>query len=254
MYWRSDETDLRRTFSRVRKRERAQATAQQPAGQAAERDAAAERFAGMQPLLPAQLRIQQSIDQENKGDQMQKAQANGDQQGVRFAIEMAAFRYSEARARLNTLLQELEEEMNALRASRMAEITTALAAAESVRDEIVRIVAQNPQEFERPRTIVAYGIKIGYQKGRGSIEWDDDARVCAAIRRHYPDAADTMIRVKEQPVRAALATLPAKDLQRLGVRVIETGDEIVVRACDTDLERAIARILDVEKADARVDA
>jgi hypothetical protein len=90
-----------------------------------------------------------------------------------------------------------------------------------------------------------HGIRLGYQKGKGKITWDDDAKVIAAIRRTFTKAtADTLISVIEKPAKDALANLPAAELRRLGVQVEAAGDAIYIKAADSEVDKLVARILE----------
>ncbi|HXF66231.1 MAG TPA: host-nuclease inhibitor Gam family protein [Burkholderiales bacterium] len=159
-------------------------------------------------------------------------------------IETATRRYADARAKLAERVTELEDEVRALKRARLPAIRRALAEAQARRDELQALVADAPELFERPKTVIFHGIRVGYQKGRGSITWEDDAKVCALIRRHFPDQADQLIKVIERPLKTALAQLSTADLKRLGVQVVETGEEIVIRPVDGELDRMIERLLD----------
>lgn len=158
-------------------------------------------------------------------------------------IEAAARQYAEARGRLSELVQELEDEVARLRRQRLPAIRRALGAAQERRDRLAGAIAGAPELFERPRTVILHGIRVGFQKGRGAITWEDDARVVALIRRHLPDQAESLIKVTERPLKTALAQLSSADLRRIGVSVVETGDEIVIRPADGELDRLIERVL-----------
>jgi arsenate reductase-like glutaredoxin family protein len=158
-------------------------------------------------------------------------------------IEALTRQYAEARAALAERVQELEDEIARLRRQRLPAIRRALGAAQERRDRLASAIAEAPALFERPKSVIFHGVRVGYQKGRGSITWDDDARVVALIRRHLPDQADALIRVVERPLKTALAQLSTAELRRLGVEVVETGEEIVIRPVDGELDRLIERLL-----------
>jgi hypothetical protein len=158
-------------------------------------------------------------------------------------IEALTRRYAEARSALAERVQELEDEVTRLRRARLPAIRRALADAQARRDGLAAAVAEAPELFERPKTVIFHGIRVGYQKGRGTITWEDDARVCALIRRHFPDQAESLIKVIERPLKTALAQLSTADLKRIGVQVVETGEEIVIRPVDSELDRMIERLL-----------
>lgn len=169
-------------------------------------------------------------------------------------IEAATRAYAQAREALSERVRALQDEIERLRRQAMPSIRRHLAAAQERRHELVTAVQAAPYLFERPRTVVFSGIRVGYQKSRGALTWDDDARVCELIRRHLPQQADTLIRVIERPVKAALAALSTADLRRIGVSVVDTGDAVVVRAIDDELDRLLAGLLDANEPVTEEDA
>ena len=91
--------------------------------------------------------------------------------------------------------------------------------------------------------MILYGIKIGFQKGKGEITWEDKDQVVKLIHKHFPEQAEALLKVTEMPVKTALAQLSAADLKKLGVTIIETGDEIVIRATDTEVDKLVEALL-----------
>lgn len=158
-------------------------------------------------------------------------------------IEALTRQYAAARAALSDRVQELEDETTRIRRQRLPAIRRALGLAQERRERLAAAIAESPQLFECPRSVILHGIRVGYQKGRGSITWENDARVVALIRRHLPDQAESLIRVIERPLKTALAQLSTAELRRIGVEVVETGEEIVIRPVDGGLDRLIERLL-----------
>lgn len=97
--------------------------------------------------------------------------------------------------------------------------------------------------FERPRTVILHGVKVGLAKARGKIEWEDDDQVVKLIRRHFPDQEILLIKTIESPVKDALAQLPAADLKRLGITVQDTGDVVVIKPIDSEVEKALKALM-----------
>ena len=104
-------------------------------------------------------------------------------------------------------------------------------------------IGENPVSFAKPGTKALHGIKFGYQKCKGEIRWEDEARVVELIRKHFPDQAEILIKTTETPVRKALAMLPEADLKKIGVAMDDKRDEIVIRAADSDVDKIVSAIL-----------
>jgi hypothetical protein len=104
-------------------------------------------------------------------------------------------------------------------------------------------IEANPELFERPKTVTFHGVKIGYQKQKGKIEWEDEASVIAKIKDLLPNQADMFIATFESPIKTALEQLDAATLKRLGVSVVEAGDKVVIRPVDSAEEKALRELL-----------
>lgn len=136
-----------------------------------------------------------------------------------------------------------EEEAAAITKKYRPHILKLTAQFKAAAEALQQAVAESPEHFVKPRSVILHGIKAGYQKGKGKLEWDDDARVCRLIRKHYPEQAELLIKVTETPVKAALNELPAGDLRKLGIEVEDTGDVPFVKLADSDIAKMIRALL-----------
>lgn len=101
----------------------------------------------------------------------------------------------------------------------------------------------SPHLFERPRTVVLHGIKVGFQKAKGRIDWEDDDQVVKLIRRHFGEQFDLLVKTVHKPAKDALAQLSAAELKRLGIAVAETGDVVFVKPVDSGIDKALKALL-----------
>lgn len=160
------------------------------------------------------------------------------------AIDFSASIYAKAREVLAERFMRLEAEVQAIHNRFLPGIKGAAAVAVDAQARLSAQIAGHAELFVRPRTMTLHGIKLGYQKGKGKIIWGNEAKLLAAIRRNFAqDLADTLIAKEEHPVKDALAQLPADELKRLGVSVEGTGDQIIIKASDSEIDKLVARIL-----------
>lgn len=154
---------------------------------------------------------------------------------------------AEVHAQARTLLAErvtaLTDAQAELRRNHMPGIKRALARAADTEAALRALIDGNPDCFKKPRTQVFSGIKVGYAKGKGTISFDDADAVVARIKKHLPDQVDVLIRKKEAPVKEALAQLAGADLKKIGVTLTEAGDQTVVRAVDSDVDKMVDALL-----------
>ncbi len=167
-------------------------------------------------------------------------------------IEALARAYADARRRLADAVAELEEEIRRLRRARLPKLRRLLDTAAEARSRRHAAVESAPELFRRPRTVVFHGIKVGWQKGKGELQWEDGARVVELIRRHLPDRFDELVKTVHRPLRTALAKLSVDQLRKIGVTVIENGDRVIIVAQDGEIEKLIDRLLeDAAREDGR---
>jgi hypothetical protein len=106
------------------------------------------------------------------------------------------------------------------------------------RSALVDAIEESPALFAKPRTVIMHGLKLGFQKSKGRIEWDDESAVIARIRKLLPeDQAELLIKVKESVAKAAVYDLAAGDLKRLGIHIEGDGDEVLIRGALSDLDK-----------------
>lgn len=140
-------------------------------------------------------------------------------------------------------VQDLEDEIEKLKRRRLPGIKSAVRAAAESRARLAAHIEQHPELFTKPRTVTIAGIRVGLMKGKGKIVVDDPDTTCRLIRKQFPDQADTLIKVTERPVLKALGNLTSAELKRIGANVEDTGDEIVIKPVDGDVDKLVNALL-----------
>ena len=159
-------------------------------------------------------------------------------------IEARAKRHAEARDALLDQMRSLEDELAGVRRKRVRALKGALGRAAQTEAELRAAIDGARELFERPRSRVLHGLKVGLRKQPGRLSWESAAQVMKLIRKHHPDEAELLIRTKEEPSRDALKQLSAAALKRLGVQVTETHDAVDVRAVDSAVDKWVDTMLD----------
>lgn len=150
---------------------------------------------------------------------------------------------AEERARMNGVVTALNLAVKELMTDRLPEVRAAIDAAAQSWAELEVMLRENPQLFVKPRTVTVDGIKVGYEKGKGGLEIPNPAKTVELIKRHLADQVDLLIDTRETPAKAALQQLPAADLKRVGVNVRDTGDRVVIRPADTELDKLVKALV-----------
>lgn len=165
-------------------------------------------------------------------------------------IETLAQRYAEIYRELEGSVQALEDGVRALKRKLLPAIRR-LAEESAVRKgELLAAVSAAPDLFEKPRTQIMSGVKVGLQKRRGTIAIDDEAATIRRIRELLPrDQAELVIRVRESVHKPAVYDLTAGDLKRLGIKIESDTDEAIAKIAGEDIERMVDALLDDSEAE-----
>lgn len=159
--------------------------------------------------------------------------------------EPAAKAYADARRALGERLQACEAALAAVRAQHLPDIKLLAKRAGVERSALEALITANPSLFTEPRTVNVHGIKFGYQKGKGRVEWaDKDKLVRRILAICTDDQQDLLLETTYTPRKDALATLDAVTLKKLGVTITGTGDTVVIKAAEGEVEKLVARILE----------
>jgi len=163
-------------------------------------------------------------------------------------IEKLCRNYREHYDVLAERCQAMNEEIEAVKRRRLQGIKNAVAKTNDARSELEQAVELAPHLFERPRTMVIAGIRVGYTKQKGRIVFDDPGKVVALIRKHLPDQFDNLVSVKETPLKGGLQQLSGVELKKIGVQIEADIDQVVVKSTDTEVDKLVnALISEAEK-------
>lgn len=151
--------------------------------------------------------------------------------------------YAAARATLAERVQRHADECAAITRRLLGGIKTAAADAASAEADLRYQIEAHTELFTKPRTITLHGVKIGYAKGKGRIDYADGAKVCDLIRKHLPDEAEALIVVTEAPLKTALVNLDVATLRKLGCTVTGTDDQVVIKDTASEVDKLVAQLL-----------
>jgi hypothetical protein len=160
-------------------------------------------------------------------------------------IEAKAKAYADRRGMLRDCLQQVERELAAIKKRHMKELKRHIALTADCETALRAAIQSAPDLFARPKTQILHGIKVGFRKGPGGLDWEDDDDLVRRIEKLFPDddEAERYLIVKKKPSAEALEDLDAAQLKRLGVAVIDVGDEVVIKPVETDIEKLVKALL-----------
>lgn len=169
-------------------------------------------------------------------------------------IELAAKAFAAARDELTTTVNDLNASMDELRRLTLPTIKRKLAKAAERQAALHALVEGAAELFVKPRTVIFHGVKLGFEKGKGSVSFDDAEQVVKLIRKHLPDQFDALVKTEEKPRKAAIGALSVAEAKRIGCTVTDAGDQVVIRPVDSEVDKMVDALLknavDAEQAEA----
>lgn len=158
-------------------------------------------------------------------------------------IEARAKALAASRAELAERLQVLKDELEVAKRRRIQGVKNSLDRMLGDLSELEAAVIVGKALFDKPKTRVLHGIKVGYRKQPGQIQFENETDLLATIHRLYGEDAHQLINTKESVSKSALADLPAKDLKKLGVTLTDDTDVVTIKPADSDLDKLISALI-----------
>ena len=158
-------------------------------------------------------------------------------------IEQHTREFSERHTALATAVEELNGAIEALKRKHLSVIKRRVAAAAEAEAALKDALTESAALFVKPRTVVMHGIRVGFAKGKGKIEFEDADQVVKLIKKYCADMADVLIVTTEKPSKDALQQLDVAMLKKLGCSVDETGDQVVIRPTDSNVDKMVKALL-----------
>jgi hypothetical protein len=158
-------------------------------------------------------------------------------------IEGRTKKLADAREQIRAIVDAMNEGIDAIKRTERPKLRQAVQKAAEHHDALRVLIESAPELFAKPKTVILHGIRVGYVKGKGGIEWDDTDAVVAAIQKELPDMAEQLIRWTGRPLKEAINQLDVASLKKIRYRVIDTGEQIVIKAVDSDFDKMAEALL-----------
>ena len=159
-------------------------------------------------------------------------------------IDALAFNLSKRRSALSDLVNEIETEQRAVLARFRVKLRDVYGTTAGAQAALQAEVEEHPELFVKPRTLTLHGVKVGFTKGAGRMEIDDELRTIALAKKHLdPEQLALVVSVRESINKKAAAGLTVADLKKIGIRIEETGDRMVLTYTDSALDKLLERLL-----------
>jgi phage host-nuclease inhibitor protein Gam len=154
-------------------------------------------------------------------------------------IESAARVFAGARAELLERGSALRDEIEAAKRRRLQGLKNSIERCAAAHAELHALIKASPALFDKPKTRILHNIRVGWFKQRGKLEIADEQALVDALRKMFGDEADAYIKTTEKPIRDALSNLPAKDLAKLGVKLSDDVDAVMIKPADDAVDKLV---------------
>lgn len=169
-------------------------------------------------------------------------------------IEQATKTFADHRELLALRVENLHTEIEALKRERMPEIKTAAADAANAKSTLAGIIDDSRALFIKPKSIIISGIKVGLQKGKGGLDYEDEENVIRLIRKHVPaQQQELLIKTIEKVIKTALKDLDVATLKKIGVTVQGPGDVVLIKPVDSDVDKIVSAMLKEAAGEMEID-
>jgi hypothetical protein len=169
-------------------------------------------------------------------------------------IEGKAREYSVARGALVELVNGLHNEIEQAKKKYLGAIRKQVVKTKDTESALAALVERSADLFVKPKTLTFHGVKVGFGKLPGKIEFDSADKLVARIERIYK-GDETMLEqlliIKKKPSKEGLEKLDVPALQKLGVSVQDAGERVIVKSVDGEVDKLVAALLKDTDDDAR---
>lgn len=165
-----------------------------------------------------------------------------------ITIEKLTREFRSQRDVLSARIQALEEAKRKLVRQALPAVRGAVHRAQSAEADLRAALEAAPELFDKPRTQVMHGVRVGYTKGKGRLVIADESKTLDLIGRHFPEHAEVLIRERRTVVKEALGQLTASELKRVGVHIEQADDQVVIRCTDSELDRLVTALMQDSEA------
>lgn len=147
--------------------------------------------------------------------------------------------YVRCRERRDDVVEQVHEARRKIVRAKMRSLKSVVAHEAAALAELRAAIEENPEVFEKPKTRIIEGVKVGYRKQPGKIEVADTARTIRLIRQKLADRWYQLVVEKQTLDLNAMKKLTVKELASVGATLTDDTDEIVTRAASTDLDKLV---------------
>lgn len=167
-------------------------------------------------------------------------------------IDALARQYADAQMALDGLTNDLRVRIDQVVRSHWPELRRSTTRAAERYEALLAVVTDSRAAFEKPKTKILHGIRVGYRKAQDTIQVLNADNTVALIEKHLPDQQDVLISTTKKPVVGGLVQLDDAQLKLIGCKRVPGADEPIAAMAETELDKVVQALMKgaIEKAEA----
>lgn len=158
-------------------------------------------------------------------------------------IEKAARDFSAKSKVLRNYYEQLNSEVDAVKSKYLEDIKAASVEAGESYQMLLTLINDAHDLFKEKKSMTVSNVKFGYQKKKGKIEIINEDATINKLKELYGDNAALYINTKLSVVKKALDSLPASDLKKLGINIVQDTDVAFIKITDDEVQKLIEAIV-----------
>ena len=158
-------------------------------------------------------------------------------------IERAARDFSAKSKTLRNYHEQLNSEVDAIKSKYLESIKAASIEAGESYQMLLTLINDASDLFKDKKSMTVSGVKFGYQKKKGKLEIINEDATIAKLKELYGDNASLYINTKMSVVKKALDSLPASDLKKLGINIVQDTDVAFIKLTDDEVQKLIEAMI-----------
>ena len=159
-------------------------------------------------------------------------------------IEPLCAGYDAECVKLEDMISHLEADLEAVKTKHLAALKRQARVVASREAELHSAVEASATLFNKPRTHVMHGTKVGMANTIGSVVFEDEAQVVKLVEKHFKARFDELVKTEHTPRKDALRQLTEAELAKLGCSVEGAGEVVVVKRVAGDVEKLINKLIE----------
>lgn len=156
-------------------------------------------------------------------------------------IEGRAAAYADAQSKLDDALATLRRDLDEVRLNHMVALKRLSGLVARRESELRSLIETAPDLFDKPRTMIFHGVKVGFTTSKGKVVWADEEQVKKLIRKRFPELEEQLIKTTETVSRDAIRDLDETQMKAIGCRIDGAGDTVVLKSTAGDVEKMFAK-------------